>query len=305
MAQLLSHKDNPNDDLAAAVEAAASRIAAAGPEFGTQEQLRADLDVWQRCDLGRWMLVHNGWNAYWTRYCIGYDPAVPSDNEVEHFFLSQSPAVVATRQRSAIFAEVLGDLVGPGSVAMSVPCGLMDALVRLPDAASARVLIGLDLDAEALAGAGANATEAGLSNVCLAQGDAWASAAANVVAGDAAAYAAAIAGGVDVLTSNGLNIYVEDDAQVVELYRGFRQVLRPGGTAVVSAVTTPAEWDLADVPSGGSRRALGLTLINDVTWTNYRSVELTTSQLTAAGFEVTEVRFDDRRVFPTFVATAV
>lgn len=305
MAELLSHKGNPNDDLADAVAAARARIEAAGPQYGGREQLLADLEVWQRCDLGRWMLVHGGWNASWTRYCVGYDPAAPSANTVEHFFLSQSPAVVATRQRSRIFAEVLGDLVGPGTVAMSVPCGLMDALIRLPSAAAAEVLIGLDLDAEALAGAAGNAAESGLGNVCLARGDAWEPQSAQVVTGDPAVYARGIAGGVDVLTSNGLNIYVTDDADVVELYRGYRRVLRRGGTAVISAVTTQDEWDLSDVPKADSRRALGLTLINNVQWTNYRSVDLTSAQLTAAGFEVTEVRFDERRIFPTFIATAV
>lgn len=305
MADLLSHKDTPNDDVGTALAAARSRIDAAGPEYGSREQLLADLEVWQDCELGRWMLVHGGWNASWTRYCIGYDPASPSANEVEHFFLSQSPAVVATRQRSRIFAEVLGDLVGPGTVAMSVPSGLMDALIRLPSAAAAEVLIGLDLDAEALAGAAANAAKSGLGNVCLARGDAWAPESAQVVAGDPAAYARGVDGAVDVLTSNGLNIYVTDDADVVELYRGYRRVLGDGGTAVISAVTTQAEWDLSDVSKADSRRALGLTLINDVQWTNYRSVELTTAQLISAGFEVTEVRFDERRIFPTFIATAV
>lgn len=305
MADLLSHKDAPEHDLETAVAAARDRIEAAGPQYGDRAQLLADLDLWRQCELGQWMLVHGGWNAHWTRYCIGYDPDSPSANPVEDFFLSQSPAVAATRQRADIFAQVLGELVGPGTVAMSVPCGLMDALIRLPDAATAALLIGLDLDGEALAGASTNAADRQLGNVCLAQGDAWAPESAKVVAGDSDAYATAVAGGVDVLTSNGLNIYVADDAQVVALYRGFRRLLRVGGTAVISAVTTQQEWDLSDVSKEDSRRALGLTLMNNVQWTNYRSVELTTEQLTTAGFEVADIRCDARRVFPTFVAAAV
>jgi hypothetical protein len=36
MADLLSHKEDPSDDLDAAVEAAPARIAGAGPEYGSQ-----------------------------------------------------------------------------------------------------------------------------------------------------------------------------------------------------------------------------------------------------------------------------
>ena len=160
----------------------------------------------------------------------------------------------------------------------------------------------VDLDAEAVGQAIDNAAAHGLTNAVFAVGDAWQPSLARVTAGVPDLYAEAAEGGVDLLMSNGLNIYVADDEDVLALYRAFRGLVRPGGTLVVSALTTPAEWDLAHVPLEVSRRSLGLALINDVQWANYRPVATTVAQLAAAGFDVLDIRYDSGRVFPTFVA---
>ncbi|MFI0433821.1 MAG: hypothetical protein ACH36H_11860 [Candidatus Nanopelagicales bacterium] len=303
MPELISHRGDDIPEIADAVAAAERRIADAGPEYGSREQLLADLELWQQCDLGRWMLVHHGWNAHWTRYCIGYDrDDADVTNPVERFFLTETPAVAATRQRWAIMSRIAAELLPTGGMGMSVPCGLMDDLVLLPNASSA-TLVGLDLDAEAVEQAAESAAGHGLTDVVCAVGDAWEPQRAHVTFGDAATYTRAVEGGVDLLMSNGLNIYVEEDDQVVDLYRAFRGLVRPGGSLVVSALTTPAEWDLSGVPREVSRRSLGLSLINDVQWANYRPVDTTIAQLNAAGFEVRDVQYDQGRVFPAFVAT--
>lgn len=307
MAGLISHDRGGDSDLAAAVAAATARIEAAGPQYGDRAQLLSDLDTWQQCDLGRWMLQHGGWNAYWTRYCISYGApgAATTSNPVEEFFLTRAPAIVATRQRSRIFAGILASLVTPGSTALSVPCGLMDDLLRLPDAPRAGLLIGVDLDAEAITEAADNATDtAPLAPVVLAVGDAWRLDTADVVVGQPERFRETMDGGVDVVTSNGLNIYVADESAVVALYRSLRATLRPGGTLVVSALTPPSEWDMTGVDPADLIRARGLMLINDVMWANYRPAGVTEAQLHAAGFEAVEVHHDERRVFPTFVARA-
>lgn len=303
--ELLSH-GAASDDLAAAVASAEARIESAGPEYGAREALRRDLAVWQECDLGRWMLCNRGWDGYWTRYCIGYDRAADAaGNEVEHFFLTRSPAILATRERFGIFQALLAEHVRPGSMALSVPGGLLEDLLSLRHAADAGGLIGVDLDRSALAAAADNAADHGLTDVCtLAMADAWHLPAAHVVAGDAPTYLAAVDGGVDVLTSNGLNIYVADDDRVVDLYRSFRAALRPGGVLIISALTPPAEWNLQDLSEADLTRARGLNLINDVMWANYRTPATTHAQLEAAGFAGVSTFPDGRGIFPTFVARA-
>lgn len=309
MSEVRSHLSDPTARLPTAVDAAQERIRHADARCGRQADLLRDLAEWAETDLGKWMLLHGGWDARWARYCVDYPRNHGADPQrlasLEHFYLTQAPGIVATQQRAEIFAQVLAD-VTPNSVAMAVPCGYMDELLRLPDAAAARVLIGVDAEAAALAGAQANAHAHGLMPQCvLAQGDAWDLAGAQVVTGDAATYRRAVCGGSDVVVSNGLNMYVADDDEVTALYRALRTPLRPGGTLVVSALTPPATWDLADVPSEVITRVRGLMVINPMRWGNYRSVGVTCAQLEAAGFAVREVRCDQRQIFPTFVATAV
>ena len=310
MSEVRSHRVDDAADLLAVVTAARQRIQRADSRSGSRAQLLRDLDEWSNCELGRWMLLHGGWDAHWARYCVDYPlthahDAHPPDT-LEHFYLTSAPGIVATQQRAAIFADVLAELVIDGTTAMAIPCGYMDELLRLPNVSAAHSLIGMDAERPALAGAADSAREQGLSaQTVLALGDAWNLAGAEVVSGDADAYAQAVAGGTDVMVSNGLNMYVPDDAEVIALYRCLRAPLRRFGTLVVSALTPPDTWDLADVAPEVITRVRGLMLINPMMWGNYRSVDTTTAQLADAGFEVREVRWDQRRIFPTYVATAV
>lgn len=307
MPEVISHRHGTDADLAAAISGARARIAAADRRFGTREQLLADLEVFSQCDFGRWMLIHGGWDAYWTRYVLDYvPPADPAEaNSVELFFLTRGSGIIATRERAAIFNEVINELLVPGTVAMSVGCGYMDELLRVPNAGRAARLVGVDLDPEALTGAAQTAAEQGLAELCLfAEGDAWDLPSAEVTIGDQATYQQLVTGGIDLITSNGLNVYVEDDDATTALYRSFRRAMRPGGTLVVSAITPPEDWDFTGVDREESRRLRGLMLICDVMWSHYRSEATTRAELAEAGFEVADVRWDTRRIYPTFLAVA-
>lgn len=305
---LLSHGRTDSDQLAQAVQAAYSRIESAGSAFD-RDAMIADLELWQQSEFGQWMLCNGGWNGYWTRYAVSYpvrrangEPA-PA-NDAERFFLEKAPGIVGTQQRFQHFQDVLGSLVIDGSVAVSVPCGVMDDLLTLPDLPDTATLIGLDLDADSLDLAWQTATEAGRqSQVTLGQADAWDLPGAVAIHGEAAAFGL-LAGRADVLTSNGLNIYVAQDERVVELYRSFRRALKPGGVLVTSALTPPKQWSLTGMDPADLKRAQGLLLINGVGWANYRTVEATRQQLEAAGFDVAEVRPDNYWIYPTFVARA-
>lgn len=311
MTKVLSHGRGSDAGLAAAVAAAQQRIATAGPEFGTQAQLTTDLAQWMNCDLGRWMLVHGGWNGEWTRYCVGYPERVAAGEQepvsgVERFFLTEAPAVVATQERAVIFTELLNRLLRPGATALSVPCGAMDELLACPAAERAAALVGVDLDPTSLDLAHRTAVANGLAAATvLALGDAWDMRSAEIVLGESDRYRRLFAEGVDVVTSNGLNIYVADDNDVIDLYASFRSALKEGGHLVVSALTPPEEWQSADIGIGVLRRARGLMLINDVMWSNLRPTQTTVQQLAVAGLEVTEIHRDRIGAFPTFLARAV
>lgn len=307
MPEVLSHRCGTEADLAATMAAARERIRTADPVHGTQEELLHDLELLSQSAFGRWMLIHGGWNAHWTRFVMDYTPpADPSGaNPVEYLLLAQSPGTLATRQRAAIFAEVLSGLVTSGKVALSAGCGFMDELLRLPKAHLADALIGVDLDPDAISGAQATAAAMAPQPQCLfAVGDAWDMAAAEVVAGDPDEYRRLMTGRVDVVSSNGLNIYVADDDATTDLYRSFAKALRPGGTLVVSALTPPDTWNYDGISRDTTRRLGGLLLMCDVMWSHYRTVDTTTAQLAEAGFEVAAIHWDSFGAYPTFVATA-
>lgn len=307
MPEVISHRSGTDADLAMAVSAARERIESAGPSLGSREDLLGDLQLLTQCPYGRWLLIHGGWNAAWTRYAIDYRP--PTDtktaNPVELLLLAQAPGILATRERAAIFSEVLAPRVTTGTVALSAGCGFMDELLRLPDAHLADALIGVDLDPGAIDGANLTAAEMSPQPNCIfAVGDAWDIGGAQVVQGNPSEYRRLVSGRVDVLSSNGLNVYVEDDEVTTDLYRSFASVMRPGGTLVVSALTPPETWKYDGISRDSTRRLHGLMMMCDVMWSHYRTEATTRAQLDAAGFDVADVRWDSYRAYPTFVATA-
>lgn len=310
MPQLISHSSPDGYELDDAISAARARILNAPADLGTTAELNAELDTWAQCELGQWMLINQGWNAFWTRYCISYPDRVAGgeqepSNEVERFFLSRSIQVVATQQRFRHFTRLLADYVLPGASALSVPCGVMDDLLATPCAADAGLLVGADLDPASLGLAAENAEERNLSDkVVLVEADAWNLKQPTSVRGNDAAFAELCATGFDVVTSNGLNIYVPDDDEVVDLYRSFREVTKTSGHLIISALTPPQDWDLAAVDADDLRRTQRLSLINDVKWANPRTASLTIEQLKAGGFDVVETHLDTARAFPTFLAVA-
>ena len=186
------------------------------------------------------MLINGGWNGDWTRYCVTYPQRVSAgeaetDNEVERFFLTQAPAVVATQQRAVIFSVVLFCAAARRrrNVGAVRPHGRSSRFCRSSRRAGAdrcRPRPGfLELARESAS------TRGLLDGTVLARSDAWDLTAGTVIQGRQA-LPRQHGRGVDVITSNGLNIYVDDDAKVVDLYASFRTALRPGGHLVVKRI---------------------------------------------------------------------
>ncbi len=106
----------------------------------------------------------------------------------------------------------------------------------------------------------------------------------------------------DVLTSNGLNIYVKDDAEVTKLYQEFFRALRPGGTLITSFLTPKEAWKDVNADDAKQQQVLFGALIN-AQWQHLRSEETTKSQLSAAGFGNIAMIPDLHGIFLTVVAT--
>jgi 2-polyprenyl-3-methyl-5-hydroxy-6-metoxy-1,4-benzoquinol methylase len=105
----------------------------------------------------------------------------------------------------------------------------------------------------------------------------------------------------DLLTSNGLNIYVQDDKQCTDFYRNVATALRPGGYFIISFITPPDQWMPKDLQDLEFQRFL-FSKVVPVKWSCFRSEEKTREQLGDAGFEVLTIRYDSQRMFPAIVA---
>lgn len=299
-AHLISHEEVHEETDAKLLARTRSRLICAGdlPNV-TVAQLLSLADELSSSDLGRFLLRNRGLNAYWTHQVVTHVPGTftPSTAEgLDYHLFERLPATLATRERFGIFRMELKALMKPGITVASVPSGFMGDLFLLdyghaPDIS----FVGVDLDPAALEGAKALAAEAGLANqLTLLQQDAW---------------ALELDGNVDVLVSNGLNIYEPDDERVVALYRLFRDSLRPGGTLITSFLTPPptisaaSPWNLQAIePEAVALQTLLFVKIIEAKWQTFRTHTQTLEQLHRAGFA--DIRFiDDRaRMFPAVVA---
>ncbi|MEN9846793.1 MAG: hypothetical protein RIS36_1940 [Pseudomonadota bacterium] len=170
----------------------------------------------------------------------------------------------------------------------SIPSGLMDDLLTLEYSQFEDVtLTAVDLDPASLAHARANCERLGTPvQVEFEQRDAW----------DLGS-----PGRWDLVTSNGLNIYIDDDVRCVDFYRSIAAALRPHGFFIMSFITRPETWQPSDVRDLELQRYLFREVL-PVKWQCVRDENLTRAQLSEAGFEVLQVEYDQQRMFPSVVA---
>lgn len=298
-------KENPGYDVSRAtikdaVEARSAEIIAhgdvAGANVDRQQELLGQL---QEFALGRSLLKHQGLTGYWIDYIITHYNKRNERGELlplERELLECCPVLCATQQRFAIFKEVIQNNLTDGMVLASLPCGMMSDLLTMDYSSVSDVkLVGIDVDYASLIGAAGCASERGLEEVTTFRlNDAW------QLKGNEE---------FDILTSNGLNVYVGDDAKVVALYRKFYEALKPGGLLVTSFLTPPpaidsaSEWlmDRIDPAALQHEKVLFADVIG-TQWRHYRTGKTTEKQLKAAGLTEINFIYDEAHVFPTVTA---
>jgi hypothetical protein len=248
-------------------------------------------------ELGRFLLGNLGLNGYWTSYVLMHPErgrllGMSSDGspitELEAWLLNRCPIFLATQERFRIFRELTQPLLRSGLKLASLPSGVMDDLLTLDYSGMQEIEISaIDLDSKSLREAEANYKKlAPPVQVQCEQCDAW-----NLRSGER----------WDLITSNGLNIYVEEDERCTELYRSIAQALRPSGIFVLSFITPPSEWKPHNQDDLEYQRFL-FTEVIPVKWSCVREESKTREQLRKAGFEVLAVQYDSQRMFPAVVA---
>ena len=261
-------------------------------ETSDDDRVQADRAALQAFELGRFLLDHHGLNGLWTARIINHQSHGYSyRNALEHWLLNECPVVQATRERFQCFREQTQLLLRSGLHLASLPCGLMDDLLSLDYQGLSDIrLTGLDLDPEALQHARHNAVEHSIGwplslecedALCLDRQAVW-----------------------DVLCSNGLNIYIQDDALCQVFYQKLSDGLVAGGHLLISFMTPPTEWHVHDVAALVYQQYLFSEVLT-IRWQCFRTEQQTRHQLSQAGLDVLAVHYDSQRMFPTVLARKV
>lgn len=263
--------------------------------------------VQQLCefDLGRFLIERKGLNGFWTHYIIShptkgrttglnqYNMPFPP---LEDFFLNKAPTCLATQSRFAIFKSLTQEYLQEGGSYASIPCGLMGDLIELDYTKFSEIhLYGIDLDPESLIEAKAYAEKRGIAKNCtFLKQNAW-----DLNIGQK----------LDLIVSNGLNIYEPDEEKVIELYQGFYNCLKPGGVLITSFLTQPSipgkqsGWLLENVNiQDAMLQKIIFADILSVKWQTYRTEDAIKLELKRAGFSDIEFFYDVAHIFPTVVA---
>ncbi len=260
-----------------------------------KDQALAMLKKLSEFELGRFLLTNKGLSGYWTSYVIRQALDKDLANDIEHWIVHESPVVVATRERSKHFQTVLQSFLKSGMSIASVPCGIMDDLVFLDyEDIDDIKLFGIDLDADSLKHAKQNAQ--GLlarKNVTVhfSERDAW-----NL----------GVDGQLDIIVSNGLNIYEPDVSRVRKLFAQFYKALKPGGTLVTSFLTPPpvlspeSPWKNFDGDNLAQQKVLFAEVIG-VGWQSYRTEAEARADFEDVGFVVDKIIYDHQCMFPTII----
>lgn len=252
--------------------------------------------------LGRFFIERKGANGFWTDYIVYYPNAAKKRSpgvhpgSLEDFLLNRCPLSIATQERAQIFKNQLQSFLKDGMVLASIPCGMMRDLLSLNfSQISDFSLIGVEVDVESISLAKNLAKEYGLEGQTrFIHQDAW------TLEFDTE---------IDLITSNGLNVYISDKNKVLELYRVFHRALKKNGRLVIGVLThppgssEPGEWFLEGLsPKDVFLEKVLFQDILESKWRNFSSISQIYDDFSCVGFSQVEVIFDKHRIFPTVVA---
>ncbi len=259
----------------------------------SSQQLINIVDELAGFDLGKFLIINQGVNGYWTDYLIN----TPRDKisqlpELEQSIMLSS-LITATYQRQQIFKRENQLKVSNGNHLASIPSGLMSELLDLDYSQIDNINItAIDLDLQAFEYS--QQKYPGLYNKY------------NIQTMCCDALALDFTEQFDLISSNGLSIYIEDDKQVQQLFNNFYSALKPKGKLVTSFLTYPHSFssksEQLDIPASDK---LGIAIFADilqVKWNSYRTTQQIKELVSNAGFTDIEVFGDQKYIFPTLIA---
>jgi SAM-dependent methyltransferase len=274
------------------------------PEDKLVLPLSTELDILSQLtefEFGRYLLENKGLNGFWTSFVI-HDGKLPGVNEekekteLEDFLLKNT--YLSTQRRFKIFKKEIQTRLKDGMTLTSIPCGLMDDLLSLDYKNLKNIkLVGIDLDRESLKLAHKNSQEVyKLSDEI------------KLEFREKNAFTLDIHEEFDLITSNGLNAYVNDDEKIVALYQQFYNALKTGGVLITSFVTpTPlvdkeSTWKDYKMETLVKMTAIEHDIVQTLYYPAFRKEHHMKNLLERAGFSDISFIHEPQHIFPTVIA---
>ncbi len=261
----------------------------------TYEELCDMLEQLAKIDIGKFFLINGGANGYWTDYFINF----PRDKIASLPYIEQiifnSEVMTATYQRQQIFKQQNQEKLQNGVHLAAIPSGLMSELLDLDYSSIKNIEItAIDLDQQSLEYSKQKYP------------DLYAKYTISQTCQDA--FEMNLHNRFDLISSNGLTIYIPDDELVAKLFSSFYQALKPGGKLVTSFLTYPASFpDKTEqiYPKNQLKEQIEIGLFVDilqVKWNTFRTTEQFSQLISSVGFSNLKIIPDEKNIFPTVVA---
>ena len=253
------------------------------------------LDQLAEFPLGRFIIEHKGLNGYWTDFTLR-PPKNSAFTPLEKFYLEKAPSILASRESFYISQAIMQENLRNGITIASLPCGVMANVLTLDFSKIDKIrLVGIDLDFEVLVYANQLAEERKLqSHLELLQHDAW---------------KLEIDSKYDMISSHGLNLYLNDEEELISLYTKCCAALKPGGLYISSFLTPSpfdskeSPWDMTKVNEEDLRyQRVIFSDVAKVKWRHFYNYDQVADQLTKAGFTAIEFVPDSANIRPVIVA---
>lgn len=252
--------------------------------------------------LGQFLLLNKGLNGYWTNYLVFDAKAQDTNHEgnplsdIEQFLTQQAPTALATQERGEIFLQHIQQQLRDGIQIASIPCGLMGEILNCNFSnLEGFHITGIDIDPLSLQQAKQCAKNQGLAEYCqFIEKNA-------LELNHIETY--------DIISSNGLNIYINDDATRTKLYQRFFDALKPGGQLITSTLTPlpsqgKCEWAMDQINAEHLlKQAIIFGDIIGLKWQNFRGSEESKNDLLSVGFKKVDIIFDTAKIMPTLIAS--
>lgn len=247
----------------------------------------------------RYMIVNKGLNGYWTDYILNH-PITPKPvvNDLERRILEEFPLIKATQERDQIFQNVNQRSVKNGACLATIPCGLSREVLNLNyENITVIKLHSIDIDQESLILSQSKANDK------LSKYNKNGNPSIEFTTELCDAWDLKHKESFDLVSSNGLIIYEQNDQKVLQLFIKFYEALKPGGMLTTSFMALPDEWNMTKIDKDTLETQK--IIFKDIIEAQFQALRSTNHVITSlkqCGFKQIEIITDSASIFPTVIA---